>query len=225
MMAWIDHRVHPDHRPYGGPDGTCGKAEEAFHVVIPSLPGSGFRPSRLTRMGLHASPMLGRSYAAFWVQPLRRARRRLGRRRNKLDGHRSGLGLCRDPSEFPDPLSAATTATGGYTSRNSQSWPNLASTQVMALAYGSIQGRASNVGNMVLPTRRLGKLCGYTRSFQEWSDNKGIRGGHLGRSHVGCITLYWLTDTAASSARLYYESWGKDFVRNAPRSPGCREYL
>jgi hypothetical protein len=27
------------------------------------------------------------------------------------------------------------------------------------------------------------------------------------------ITLYWLTDTAASSARLYYESFGKDFVR------------
>ena len=27
------------------------------------------------------------------------------------------------------------------------------------------------------------------------------------------ITLYWLTDSAASSARLYYESFTKDFVR------------
>jgi len=27
------------------------------------------------------------------------------------------------------------------------------------------------------------------------------------------ISLYWLTDTAASSARLYYESFAKDFVR------------
>jgi pimeloyl-ACP methyl ester carboxylesterase len=27
------------------------------------------------------------------------------------------------------------------------------------------------------------------------------------------ITLYWLTDTAASSARLYYESFAKDFSR------------
>ena len=27
------------------------------------------------------------------------------------------------------------------------------------------------------------------------------------------ITLYWFTNTAASSARLYYESFRKDFVR------------
>src|ERR1700747_2168096 len=27
------------------------------------------------------------------------------------------------------------------------------------------------------------------------------------------ITLYWLTDTAASSARVYFESFAKDFAR------------
>ena len=50
--------------------------------------------------------------------------------------------------------------------------------------------------------------------FQEWSDNKGHPAEAISVDHMlDDITLYWLTDTAASSARLYYESWGKDFVR------------
>jgi pimeloyl-ACP methyl ester carboxylesterase len=48
--------------------------------------------------------------------------------------------------------------------------------------------------------------------LQGWSDNKG--GEAISIDHMlDDITLYWLTDTAASSARLYYESFGKDFVR------------
>jgi len=39
------------------------------------------------------------------------------------------------------------------------------------------------------------------------------------------ISLYWLTDTAASSARLYYESFSKDFRPYADRSAGCGEHL
>jgi len=50
--------------------------------------------------------------------------------------------------------------------------------------------------------------------FQAWSDNKGDPAEAISVDHMlDDITLYWLTDTAASSARLYYESFAKDFAR------------
>src|SRR5260370_10717705 len=50
--------------------------------------------------------------------------------------------------------------------------------------------------------------------FQAWSDNKGDPAEAISVDRMlDDITLYWLTDTAASSARLYYESFAKDFAR------------
>ena len=50
--------------------------------------------------------------------------------------------------------------------------------------------------------------------FQAWSDNKRDPAEAISVDHMlDDISLYWLTDTAASSARLYFESWGKDFGR------------
>jgi epoxide hydrolase len=50
--------------------------------------------------------------------------------------------------------------------------------------------------------------------FQAWSDNKGDPAEAISVDHMlDDITLYWVTDTAASSARLYYESFAKDFAR------------
>jgi epoxide hydrolase len=50
--------------------------------------------------------------------------------------------------------------------------------------------------------------------FQGWTDNKGDPEEAISLDHMlDDITLYWLTNTAASSARIYYESFRKDFVR------------
>jgi pimeloyl-ACP methyl ester carboxylesterase len=51
-------------------------------------------------------------------------------------------------------------------------------------------------------------------NLQDWTDNRfapfdGISTDRL----LDDITLYWLTDSGASSARLYYESFAKDFAR------------
>ena len=63
--------------------------------------------------------------------------------------------------------------------------------------------------------------------FQAWSDNKG---GDPGEAisvdrMLDDITHYWLTDSAASSARLYYESFAKDFARMPLDLPVGGEYL
>ena len=50
--------------------------------------------------------------------------------------------------------------------------------------------------------------------FQAWSDNKGDPAEAISVDHMlDDISLYWLTDTAASSARVYFESFAKDFAR------------
>ncbi len=50
--------------------------------------------------------------------------------------------------------------------------------------------------------------------FKEWTDNHGNPEDALKLdAMLDDISLYWFTGTAASSARLYFESIQKDFVR------------
>jgi epoxide hydrolase len=52
--------------------------------------------------------------------------------------------------------------------------------------------------------------------FQAWTDNHGNPEDALSvDAMLDNISLYWFTDTAASSARLYYESIRTDFGRTA----------
>ena len=41
-MARFDHRTVEDHRPLTNPTAHGGSASDAFHLVIPSIPGYGF---------------------------------------------------------------------------------------------------------------------------------------------------------------------------------------
>jgi hypothetical protein len=60
----------------------------------------------------------------------------------------------------------------------------------------------------------IGQAMWIYEKFQAWSDNMGDPAGAIPADRtLDDITLYWLTDTAASSARLYYESFAKDFAR------------
>ena len=41
-MARLDHRTDEDHRPLTNPTAHGGNAADAFHLVIPSMPGYGY---------------------------------------------------------------------------------------------------------------------------------------------------------------------------------------
>jgi hypothetical protein len=50
--------------------------------------------------------------------------------------------------------------------------------------------------------------------FQSWTDNSGDVTEVIPVTRLlDNISLYWLTNTGTSSARLYYESFREDFVR------------
>jgi epoxide hydrolase len=81
-------------------------------------------------------------------------------------------------------------------------------------AYASIQGTRPQTLGYGLADSPVGQAMWIYEKFQAWSDNKGDPAEATSVDHMlDDITLYWVTDTAASSARLYYESFAKDFAR------------
>src|SRR5437899_11642841 len=143
---------------------------------------------------------LGRADEAPGLQPLCRARWRLGRGRFELDGQATAVRSHRGSSE--------------YTAEEQAALAQLESYSTDASGYASIQGTRPQTLGYGLADSPVGQAMWIYEKFQGWTDNKGDPEEAISVDHMlDGITLYWLTDTAASSARLYYESFGKDFAR------------
>src|SRR6201981_4096771 len=83
-----------------------------------------------------------------------------------------------------------------------------------ASGYASIQGTRPQTLGYGLADSPVGQATWIYEKFQGWTDNKGDPEEAISVDHMlDDITLYWFTNTAASSARLYYESFRRDFAR------------
>ena len=84
--------------PLTDPEAHDGSAEDAFHLVIPSIPGYGCsgKPTDTGWVRLHRT-RLGHADAASWLHGVRRAGRRLGGGHQRCDGHRGTSGTARHP--------------------------------------------------------------------------------------------------------------------------------
>jgi pimeloyl-ACP methyl ester carboxylesterase len=202
--------------PMVDPTAHGGKAEEAFHVVIPSLPGFGFS-DKPTQPGW-GLPRIADTWAGIM--------RRLGYNRYVAQGGDFGAGVTswmakqrpsglaaihlNLPILFPPPPPPA----GGYTAAEQAALAQLVKYGSDGSAYASIQGTRPQTLGYGLADSPVGQAMWIYEKFQAWSDNKGDPAEAISVDHMlDDITLYWLTDTAASSARLYYESFAKEFVR------------
>jgi epoxide hydrolase len=202
--------------PLTDPTAHGGKADEAFHVVIPSLPGFGFS-DKPTEAGWRL-PRIANAWAALMA--------RLGYSRYVAQGGDWGAGVTswmakqRElglaaihlnlPILFPPPPPPP----GGYTAAEQGALAQLVKYGSDGSAYASIQGTRPQTLGYGLADSAVGQAMWIYEKFQAWSDNKGDPAEAISVDHMlDDITLYWLTDTAASSARLYYESFAKEFVR------------
>ena len=83
-----------------------------------------------------------------------------------------------------------------------------------AYGYASIQGTRPQTLGYGLADSPVGQAMWIYEKFQGWIDNKGDPAQAVSVDHMlDDITLYWLTNTATSSARIYHESFRTDFVR------------
>ena len=202
--------------PLVDPTAHGGKADEAFHVVVPSLPGFGLS-DKPTEPGWRL-PRIAKAWAVLMA--------RLGYSRYVAQGGDWGAGVSswmakQQPSGlvaihlnlpilFPPPPPSP----GGYTAEEQAVLAQGGKYASDGSGYASIQATRPQTLGYGLADSPVGQAMWIYEKFQAWSDNKGDPAEAISVDHMlDDITLYWLTDTAASSARLYYESFAKDFAR------------
>jgi len=209
--------------PLTNPTAHGGEARDAFHVVCPSLPGYGFsdKPAR--------SGWTTQRIAKAWAELMQR----LGYARYGAQGgdwgamvttwigiedpaHCAGIHLNMpiappDPATLNDLTDKEKAALAGM--QHYQDWDSgyskQQSTRPQTLGYGLVDSPA-------------GQAAWILEKFWAWTDCDGHPENVLSRDELlDNVMLYWLPATAASSARLYWESFRTLSLDPVPVPVGC----
>jgi pimeloyl-ACP methyl ester carboxylesterase len=201
--------------PLTDPTAHGGRAEDAFDLVLPSLPGYGFS-GEPTELGWDVG-RVGQAWAELM--------RRLGYSRYVAQGGDVGAGVSDAMGrQAPEGLlgihmNLLVTALGGPQPADSEqeraAADALAEFQATGFAYFLEQAtRPQTIGYALLdsPVALAAWMLDHdTDSYYKMSRAfvDGQPTGNLTRDHIlDNITLYWLTGTGASAARSYWESYG-----------------
>ncbi len=209
--------------PLTDPTNHGGEADDAFHLVIPSLPGYGWS-GKPTAPGTSVEWI-----ASAWDQLMVR----LGYDTYVAQGGDWGgavttnigaqdLGHCRaihtnmpvagpSPESLEDPTESelsALAAMGHYQDWDS-GYSKQQSTRPQSLGYGLVDSPA-------------GQAAWIAEKMWAWTDNDGHPESALSRDQIlDNISVYWFTASGASSARLYWESFGDFAVGTVEIPTGC----
>ncbi len=198
--------------PLTDPTAHGGKAEDAFHVVAPSLPGYGLSDKPTTRgWGI---PHIARAWAALM--------NRLGYANYVAQGGDWGAGVTtwmakqhveglkavhlNLPILFPPPIE------GEPSAEEKAALAGLINYGDNGSGYARIQGTRPQTLGYSLADSPAGQAAWIYEKLTQWADPKDAP-GLTDDEMLDNIMLYWLTNTAASSARLYFESFATDFSR------------
>jgi epoxide hydrolase len=197
--------------PLSDPRAHGGDPADAFHVVAPSLPGYGWSDKPVAAgWGIER-------IATAWHELMTG----LGYDRYVAQGGDWGAGVTTAlaqqappglaaihlnmPLAFPDadtmndltPMEAQALADLGEHAQSGMGYSGQQSTRPQTLGYGLTDSPA-------------GQLAWVVEKFWAWTDCDGHPEGALTRQQMlDDVSTYWFTATAASSARLYWESFGR----------------
>ncbi len=197
--------------PLTDPVAYGGRAEDAFHCVLPSLPGYGFsgKPSGtgwgvervarawaelMARLGYDGWVAQGGDWGAFVTHAI---------------GGQSPSG-CRG-IHLNMPIAGPTKlAREAPTAEERRAFARMQDYKDNDSGYAKQQGTRPQSLGYGLVDSPIGLAGWIIEKLQGWSDNPGSALDVLGRDAVlDNIMLYWLPATGASAARLYWESFGK----------------
>jgi microsomal epoxide hydrolase len=189
------------------PEAHGGRAEDAFHVIAPSLPGYGYSdPPREPGWDI-------RRVAHAFVELMER----LGYTRYGAQGGDWGAQITTRMAAFdPErcaalhlnmPLAMPPAEPLPLTAEEQEDLAIMGGFQREEGGYAQVQGTKPQTLGMALNDSPAGLLSWIVEKFRTWSDSDGHPENCFTRDQlITNVTLYWVTETFASSARLYWET-------------------
>ncbi len=195
--------------PLSDPRAHGGDPADAFHVVAPSLPGYGWsdKPTEpgwgieriatawdtlMTGLGYHRYVAQGGDWGSGVTHVL---------------GQQAPSGLAaihlNMPFAFPDPDTM-----DSLTEQELDALTGMGAHAETGMGYSSIQSTKPQTLGYGLTDSPMGQLAWIVEKFHAWTDCDGHPEGALTRQQMlDDVSAYWFTASAASSARLYWESF------------------
>lgn len=197
--------------PLTDPCAHGGDAKDAFHVVVPSMPGYGF--SQAPRKPGFDIVEVARTYAALMSE--------LGYRRYGVQGGDWGALVCRNlchlcpeqvsgihlnlivalpPKSSPNPME-------GVLPEELAALAGLPKFQQEELGYQQIQGTKPQSLGYALNDSPVGLCAWIIEKFRAWSDcDNDVERRFTKDELLTNVMIYWVTRSITSSMRLYCES-------------------
>lgn len=216
--------------PLTEPEKHGGKVEDAFHVVIPSLPGFGF--SGKPKEQGWSSQRMAEVFAKLMA--------RLGYTKYGAQGGDWGGGIVRNlaltdgghcigaHSNFPGANRPTDGTNGGATSEEIERFDARRRELADHYGYSSIQGTRPQTLGYGLNDSPAGLAAWITDKFWAWSDHRGDLDNSFTKDELLTnIMIYWITESMPSSTRIYWESQHNlarpasmtEFKNSGPPSP------
>jgi len=193
--------------PLTDPTAHGGDAADAFHLVLPSLPGYGFSDKAphpgwgvprvaaaweqlMLRLGYERFAAQGGDWGSMVTTALA-----VGHRRHLAGIHLNMAIVVPDPVDDPTEAEAAAMASFQHYQRWESGYATQQSTRPQTLGYA-------------LADSPVGQMAWIVEKFRAWSDCGDDVVGAFGADRLlDNVMMYWLTNSATSSARLYWESF------------------
>lgn len=208
--------------PLTDPTSYGGSAEDAFDLVLPSMPGYGFS-GKPTSTGWDADHI-----ATAWDVLMKR----LGYKKYVSQGgdwgsvvadkmaHQKPEGLLGIHVNMPAtvPANVATAlkngdpAPAGLSEKEKAAFNSLNNLYTKGGGYAGMMVTRPQTLGYSLSDSPVGLASFFLDKFNEWTYSKGNAEKALTKDEMlDDISLYWLTNTAASSAQLYWENNANNF--------------
>jgi epoxide hydrolase len=196
--------------PLTNPTAFGGDASDAFHVICPSLPGFGFS-GKPTTTGWGVDHI-----ADAWVEMMAR----LGYGHYFAQGGDWGSAVTRsigaqhtehcDAIHITLAMGARPNVVGEPTPEEQRALDGGAHYQAWDSGYSKQQSTRPQTLGFGLADSPAGQAAWILEKFWAWTDCDGHPENVLHRDELlDNVMMYWVTNSATSSARLYWESFGK----------------
>jgi pimeloyl-ACP methyl ester carboxylesterase len=203
--------------PLTNPTAHGGSASDAFHLVIPSMPGYGFsgkpkgtgwNPDRIGRAWADLMKRLG--YARYiaqggdWGSPVSSAMAR------QAPAGLLGIHInlpATVPVDVAAVLAGGGSAPAGLSDKERAAFDSLDMFYKKSRAYAAIMGTRPQMIGYALTDSPVG-LAAFMYDYNNGEPERLLNRDDM----LDDITLYWLTNTATSAARLYWETSGQSVL-------------